>query len=714
MPCVTGDVAANPGQEITDLLFLHPFTAVEDFLPTSKAELVAAVARSTRDGHSLRALGSNYSLSLAAVADSVIDTSALNLFISQPYLPGTAPLDASRIRGTGSDYLSRICAGDARAAGRHYIHVEAGIKIKDLLADLGACGLSLPTMGAGGGQSLAGALSTSTHGADFLVPPPVEWVRAVHLVGSGGQEWWIAPSGGIFADQRASQLPDWCHDAYIVAADDAFNAVRVGVGRMGVIYSVILEVVPNFTLIEVNFEHRWSDIRDQLVNSSVTRGSPAGIFDAPMTDLDSGWFRTQVLERVAYPDDPLLQNAWFSYKPGPPIRSESELQYFDDNPGVYLELLSRPPGLGGLGVPDLAAELRGGAEMKLHHMNLGISLAETERCWITRRWRRDVLLAKPLNLAPGPDDQYVAAVKANKTNPPGMVAMLQSSQPSPSPEFWFVNLVPFLLGNFISGVANVAALVQLVTNEQLQRLSWYLNEEMPRVAADGAAHQATSVEVLVSILHEMENDPIIGKGFVADLAAGIMAGQVGPMVRAGPASGGLHQNVLDKHDYGLDGAESADSVELLFDAASNVYLDFIDTVVDIANRHSVVYGYIGIRFTPAATALIAMQQFPLTVSVEVTALRTRLKDIFAGFWNDIHEAAATHGGIPHWGQEFRLTASDLTALYGERIDAWRDVLTDLLCDSPDVFSTAFSRDKGLEPSDDELALFMLALEGAAE
>src|SRR6202035_4332329 len=119
---------------------------------------------------------------------------------------------------------------------------------------------------------LAGALSTGTHGADFQVPPLVEWIRAIHLVGAGEQEWWITPEVSMFATERLLHLQDWCDDARIVANDNAFDAVRVGVGRMGVIYSMILEVVQAYSLIEVSFEHKWAEIRTQLGASRVSAG----------------------------------------------------------------------------------------------------------------------------------------------------------------------------------------------------------------------------------------------------------------------------------------------------------------------------------------------------------------------------------------------------------------------------------------------------------
>jgi hypothetical protein len=696
VPCPSQDFVSTLGQEVADFLFLHSFTAGVQFEPQDKPELVAAVVASTRSGRSLRALGSNWSLSAAGVADNVVDTGALRMFLSQPYPLGVAPLDPSRIRGSGSDFLAKACAGDPRAAGRHYVHVEAGIKIKDLLTDLGSCGLALPTMGDGAGQSLIGALSTATHGADFQVAPLVEWIRAVHLVGPAGQEWWITPQASLFGDALlASTLPDWCPDARVVSDDDAFNAVRVGVGRMGVIYSVILEVVPAYTLVEVNLEHRWSEVRAQLASSSVTGGTLLGIFDAPLADLDSGWFRTQVLERTW---GLFSEGGGWDYVPGPPhdvLAYQVVLAHFDFYPQAYFDLLSED-----LGLADLAADLRGGATMPLHHMNLAISLSTPDRCWIRRRWSRQEAV-RALGLAPGEDDPLVAAVKANKANPPGIVQPLKDRIE--------LSAILFFFG-------------WLFHDPRWSRLNWYLYTEIERIADDHAKKGATSGEALFYILYTLATDPVLDSGGdVASAASEIIAQAFSKLARAGPASGGVYENILDLHDYGLDGAESGDSVEFHFDASSGAYLDFIDAVVVLAGVHFPVFGYIGIRFTPGATALIAMQQFGLTASVEVSTPRTRLQDVYADFWTDVHKASNTRGGIPHWGQEFRQSAEDLAARYGDRLVRWRSVLADLVDESPDVFSTAFSRDRGLEPAgssrlfdDDAIEQFLLGLEGGPD
>ena len=168
MPCRSNSVASVPNKEVSDLLFVHPFTVANYFLPVDKSELVTAVMHAKQSGRSLRAIGSNWSISLAGVADDVVDTSALQSFLGQPRPTPNNPLPAGRIRGAGSDFLAKACARDSKTTGRHFVHVEAGIKLKELLADLSSCGLSLPTMGDGAGQSLIGALSLRRTAPTFV------------------------------------------------------------------------------------------------------------------------------------------------------------------------------------------------------------------------------------------------------------------------------------------------------------------------------------------------------------------------------------------------------------------------------------------------------------------------------------------------------------------------------------------------------------------
>lgn len=689
MPCPSLSVSSDSGVEIRDLLELHPFTAGYQYRPSNKAELVRAVIES--GSSSLRALGSSYSLSKAGEAANVVSTDLLNWHLSQP-LGASRPLPADRLR-PGLDVFALI-KHDPSVAGRCFVYVEAGIQIRHLLReDLKGCGLALPTMGAGGAQSLAGALSTGTHGADFGVPPLADWIRAVHLVGTGGQEWWITPKGSLFAGEPI--LVALCDDARVVAEDDAFNAVCVGVGRMGVIYSMILEVVPAYGLIEVNLEHRWSEIRQELSTSGIRDGNPTGVFEAPLGDLDSGWFLRQVLGRSIIRDI-------LTYEPGP--SSSASLSYYDKHP-EFLRYLLRylyPRLLSRMGLSDLADELRGGTIMPLHHINIVVNLARPDQCWITRRWRR-LGGVRPVNLEPAPRDRIEQAVIDNKRNPRGIVVPLQKRL---LPDNWWDTLC-FNIGLAL-GVAEAV------------RFAEFLTVDMPRIARECT----TSVEALFLILYKLATDRVLtndSKPTVIAAMSQIFGSRFAKLVRAGFAT-----DVLDTHDYDLDGTQTVNSGEFFFDASKNGYLTFIDAVINLANVHSPVFGIIGIRFTPSSAPLIAMQRFPLTVSLEIATGRARQENVYAKFWEEVHDTATKHGGIPHWGQEFRQSAAEIEVHYGENLVTWRRVLAKLSRHRrpTKIFSTAFSRDKGLEPDAvvakikildcDAVELFLVGLAGASD
>jgi hypothetical protein len=127
-------------------------------------------------------------------------------------------------------------------------------------------------------------------------------------------------------------------------------------------------------------------------------------------------------------------------------------------------------------------------------------------------------------------------------------------------------------------------------------------------------------------------------------------------------------------------------------------------------------------FTPKASALIAMQRYELTACVEVATGRARTDPVYADFWAAVHNAARKLGGVPHWGQESIVpSAADVSANYGEDLERWQQVLAELSAEDPQVFSTCFTRDLGLEPSGsagllryDALTAFLTALEGASD
>ena len=102
--------------------------------PSSESEVIAVVNRAVSNKQRVKVVGSGHSFTGIAVPDEVmIDLSKLNRIV-----------DVDRARGL--------------------VTVQAGIVLSDLNAHLEAQGLSMPNLGDVTYQTLAGAVSTSTHG----------------------------------------------------------------------------------------------------------------------------------------------------------------------------------------------------------------------------------------------------------------------------------------------------------------------------------------------------------------------------------------------------------------------------------------------------------------------------------------------------------------------------------------------------------------------
>jgi FAD-linked oxidoreductase len=106
------------------------------------------------------------------------------------------------------------------------VKVEAGITIEALGAELARRGLAQPNLGDIGYQSIAGAISTATHGTGQNLGNIATQVKAVSLV--------LADGSVVECD--AEREPD------------IFAAARVSLGALGVISTVTLQCVPAFTL----------------------------------------------------------------------------------------------------------------------------------------------------------------------------------------------------------------------------------------------------------------------------------------------------------------------------------------------------------------------------------------------------------------------------------------------------------------------------------
>jgi L-gulono-1,4-lactone dehydrogenase len=165
--------------------------------PRSEAEISAAVKDAASAGLQVRALGSGHSFTAAAATSGVA-------------------LDLSQWTG--------ITAADTRTG---LVTVRSGTTLRALNAELGGLGLAMANLGDIDAQTLAGALSTGTHGTGARLGGLATQVEALELV----------LADGSVVSCSATSRPE------------LFAAARIGLGALGVITAVTLRCVSSFTLL---------------------------------------------------------------------------------------------------------------------------------------------------------------------------------------------------------------------------------------------------------------------------------------------------------------------------------------------------------------------------------------------------------------------------------------------------------------------------------
>lgn len=164
--------------------------------PGSEDELAHVVKRAAADGRTVKAVGAGHSFTDIACTDGV----QLQL-----------------------DRYGEVLEAD-RSTGR--VTVQAGItlgRLNDLLWEMD---MALPNLGDIAYQSIAGAISTSTHGTGLALGGLATQVAALRL---------ITGDGSVLSCD-ADEDPD------------LFAAARVGLGAIGMLSTVTLQTVPAFNL----------------------------------------------------------------------------------------------------------------------------------------------------------------------------------------------------------------------------------------------------------------------------------------------------------------------------------------------------------------------------------------------------------------------------------------------------------------------------------
>lgn len=162
--------------------------------PASTAEVSALVREAAAAGLTIKAVGASHSCTAIAATDGIL----LRL-----------------------DRMDHVLSTDT-ACGR--VRVQAGISLHDLNPQLLARGLALPNLGDVDPQSVAGAISTGTHGTGGALHGISQAVVGVQLVTATGEVLEI------------DEHHDW------------FGASRVTLGALGIVTEVTLQCVPAFLL----------------------------------------------------------------------------------------------------------------------------------------------------------------------------------------------------------------------------------------------------------------------------------------------------------------------------------------------------------------------------------------------------------------------------------------------------------------------------------
>lgn len=222
---------ATAGLSWKNYLGEQAFMPSLSFSPVSEDEVAAVVRRAVAAGARVHCAGRGHASSPIVRCDGYL--------IRSDKLTGARRVAADEL-GPG--------------AGGHYVRVLAGTRISDLSRLLGEMGLAMRNLGSAAFQSIAGAIATGTHGSGASLGALADLVRSVDLVDGHGARLRIEPSRGF---TRANRVP---RGVRLIANDDLFHSVVVGVGVAGLVTSMVLDVRPAFVLSETRERRTWEEL----------------------------------------------------------------------------------------------------------------------------------------------------------------------------------------------------------------------------------------------------------------------------------------------------------------------------------------------------------------------------------------------------------------------------------------------------------------------
>jgi hypothetical protein len=534
------------------------------------------------------------------------------------------------------------------------------------------------TLGGAGGQTIVGALNTGTHGGDHDRPPIADAVEAIHLVADGGIHHWIEPGdmdrppltdeGCIRAEFEKFELggPD---NFQFHRDTNLFNAVLVSAGRFGIIYSVILRAVAQYSLYERRRLHLWQDVKHQI------------------KDLDGPLYKD-----VAVP------------MPNPPFTPSTSVV----GEQRFLQV----------------------AVCLTTHANFQRNLVGVTKRWQLvlsqnpqgRDWRVGTIEEDPDPRLQAPrfsntGNQHSYTPHPDRPHESGEPSMIEKAcadgsflkgiiEQTINEIEDFVQSNGAVVGAGIGAIAVAGGVGLLALIPALLLLLVILREILDAIDDDTRFGEVME-EVKNELLDPNEPDPL-------KRAAGLFTWQLIYYAAFGSQQSerdyeAISYAVMDQKDYRNISCEvNVDSVEVFFSAVDGRLIAFIDALIAFEMMQEfqgkAFVGYASMRFTKRTRALIGMQKFDMTCSVEVACL----KDV-SGSQELVDYAVALARnpnirGVLHWGQrndwvrpEVELNFGDSPMNPGGNLGFWRQALAQITQDGAlDGFSSEFTRRTGLE------------------
>ena len=207
----------------------------------------------------VRAVGSGHSWSDSALSDGIVIETRRPL-TDPPGINLDKELDIS---DTVKDGLLKDLTNEPWDSNATTLYsTEAGVILSDLILALEKKGLALINMGGYDGQTLAGVISTSTHGSGITLGSFSSMVESLIVVTEDGSVLQIEKTNGV--TDPAKFAAKFGPTRTLKQDDDLFNASVVGVGCLGVIYAATIRVRKLYYLQEERVILTWGEVQKKL------------------------------------------------------------------------------------------------------------------------------------------------------------------------------------------------------------------------------------------------------------------------------------------------------------------------------------------------------------------------------------------------------------------------------------------------------------------